>query len=446
MTHPAEIELDAYAADPASAPGRAVIEAHVAQCGECREYVARAGELESMARDRSFWDDVDGLLVPPRRLDEALGAKAAIEADNLYAARRLGPLLRTPLRFLDADVANDPALRTPAAVRMLCGAANAKLNQWPKFSLALATAAYKIAEHVEAPAPARNLLRAIARREQANAFRYLGPLTAAMKALDDATALFEASSPAEAPFELAIVDYIRSVVLVQFDETTEDALHVSRRAIHVFRDYADESRELSARLVEAMSLHHLGRATEALAALEILISEARRLDQKLILAHGLHNAAMAHTDLGLLDEAERYNAEAVALFDEFAVETEKVVIAWDLARIAVRRGDLAKGVAALDLHRRELLQLGLKNDHALATLDWAEGRLQLGQPEGVAEACREVMMEYEAEGMRQNARVALGYVHQALAAKRATPALIRDVRGYLARLPRRPNIPFMPAA
>ena len=106
----------------------------------------------------------------------------------------------------------------------------------------------------------------------------------------------------------------------------------------------------------------------------------------------------------------------------------------------------ARGAAALNASRHELLELGLKNDYALATLDWAEVRLELGQPEGLADACRGIIMQFEAEGMRQKAAVALDYVKRALAAEHATPALIRDVRQYLARLPRRPDVLLVPAA
>jgi hypothetical protein len=53
---------------------------------------------------------------------------------------------------------------------------------------------------------------------------------------------------------------------------------------------------------------------------------------------------------------------------------------------------------------------------------------------------------FESEGMMQKARLALAYVHEALARQRATPALLRSVRTYLAQLPRRPDISFTPPA
>src|SRR5437867_7647964 len=50
MTHPTETELDSYIADPANMQRRAAIEAHLAECLDCKDYVTSASELESMAR------------------------------------------------------------------------------------------------------------------------------------------------------------------------------------------------------------------------------------------------------------------------------------------------------------------------------------------------------------------------------------------------------------
>ena len=285
----------------------------------------------------------------------------------------------------------------------------------------------------------------MALREQANASRYLLPVKEVVQILDRAAAHFRNNGPAEAPFELAIVDYIRAVVLVQLDETTEEALRCTRRAISVFHDYADEKRELNATLIEAGSLYYLGQREEAITIFRRTISDAQRLGEKLTQAYALKNIGVAYVELNLLDEAELVNAEAEALFEELHVDVEKLYVAWNLAFIAARRGDLARGAAALDLQRHELLKVGLKNDFALATLDWAEVRLQMQKPQGVAKACRDIIMQFEAEGMQQKAAVALDYVNRALAQGDAKPALIRQVRDYLGRLPRRPDLAFVPA-
>src|SRR5206468_5369568 len=108
------------------------------------------------------------------------------------------------------------------------------------------------------------------------------------------------------------------------------------------------------------------------------------------------------------------------------------------------RGDLATGEERLAGARRELQELGMQNDHALATLEWAEVRLARGETEGVAAACRGMVVRFESEGMMKNSRLALAYVHEALARGTATPALIRHVRHYLEALPTRLDETFVP--
>lgn len=409
-----------------------------ADCYEC--------EFESLAADPAVWRDVDTFRHLPPRLGEARAARAAIEAENAQAARRIAPLLKSPLRFLDAGVAEDAALRTPAAVRMLCAEAHALLDRWPKFSATIAAAAAAIAKKLDVPVAARQFLLATALRERANALRFLGSFQEALEALDEAETLFRAGDASLAPFELAIVYYIRGTVLIQLDETTADALAISIRAADAFQSYGDQSREMSARLLNGLALLHLRRPAEALHAFEQVIADARGMDHKRMMAHGFKNAALASADLHDLDEAERYFADALAIYDELGMTIEQARVGWALAAIPVARGRLDEGAAALEGARRDLLRLGLKDDHGLATLEWAEVRLALGRSDGVQEACRQIMLEFESEGMMQKARLALAYVHEALARRRATPELLRSVRTYLAELPRRPDISFTPPA
>ena len=161
--------------------------------------------------------------------------------------------------------------------------------------------------------------------------------------------------------------------------------------------------------------------------------------------HAYHNAATAFVELNNLDIAERYYAEALAGYDQQGNSAGKANTEWELARTLVLRGHFEQGARALDAARRNLLDLGLRVDHGLATLDWATARLALNRSEGVAAACAEIMMHYESEGATRNARLALAYVHEALRQGTASPSLIRQVRDYLTQLQRNPFALFQPA-
>lgn len=171
-------------------------------------------------------------------------------------------------------------------------------------------------------------------------------------------------------------------------------------------------------LVEAHCLHFAGKEAEAAPAYEAVAVQARAEGNQNILACGLNDAATAYLNLEQFERAERYYVDALVLFDELGLATEKTRVEWSLAIVLVRRGDLATGAERLDAVRGELMRLGLLNDHALATLDWAEARLALGESSGVAEACRSIVIGFESEGMMKNARLALAYVHDARSRRR----------------------------
>ena len=156
----------------------------------------------------------------------------------------------------------------------------------------------------------------------------------------------------------------------------------------------------------------------------------------------LFRSALRAVDLRQLDGAERYYSEALVLFDELGVPTEKARTMWALGSVAVARGNLEEGAARLDGSRTELARLGLTNDAAQATLEWAEVCLALKKPEGVAAACRDIVIVFNSEGMQRRAKEALTVLHEALTTGKATPELVHRVRLYLEQLPANPSRRF----
>jgi hypothetical protein len=136
--------------------------------------------------------------------------------------------------------------------------------------------------------------------------------------------------------------------------------------------------------------------------------------------------------------------EALTLFDELGSATEKARAMWAIASVTEARGHLDEAEQRLDAARSELAQLGLTNDVALATLEWAEVRLALGRTAGVADACRKIVVVFKNEGMLRHAKHALGVLNEALLAGHATPALVRHVRAYIEQLPANPGRIFIP--
>lgn len=443
MSHLDDDTLSRFSVDLALVDDPDSVAAHLHDCDVCHARMAVLAEVDEAMRHIDTWTQVEGLVTRSARLDEALALKARLDEEDRAAARLLAPLLASPIRFRKANVTESPKARHAGVVRHLCAAAHRMHEERPQFSLLLARTAYAIAFRLEdSPHMPRRLCMALSLREGANAFRYLGRFGEALKALDDAEKLFDGSAGAD-PHDVAIVWFVRATVLVELGQL-DDARTLARRAARVFRDYGDGFRELGALLVEAHCFYFSGNNVDAAPAYEAVAVRARTAGDRNILARALNDAANVYLNLERFDEAEQSYIEALVLFDELNLATEKARVGWSLALVLVRRGQLAQGAGRLDAARGELQRLGLINDHALATLDWAAVRLALGEAAGVAEACRSIVVRFESEGMMKNARLALAYVQEALARRTATPALLRQVRSYLERLPLHPDVTFVP--
>jgi tetratricopeptide (TPR) repeat protein len=442
VKHYDEETLSRYALDRKLVRDAEAIRTHLDDCETCRGSFTLLREIDEAMRDPRTWANVDALRARSARVEEALAMKARIDAEDAAAARLLSPLLASPLRFRNAAVSENPKAQTAGVVRYLCAAAHERHEKSPEFSLELTLCAHAVAlKLVKGLSASRRFCMALSLRERANALRYLGRFADALQALDSAEKLFD-EAPATDPHDVAIVRLIRATVLVE-SERLEEAYLLSRQAARVFRQYSDPSRELAALLVEGTSLSLGGKNEQAAKVFEKIAAKARAEGNRSLLARALNDAAIAHLDLGRFDEAESSLVEAVVLFDELDLDTEKARAAWSLALVQVRRGDLAEGTIRLDAVRSELERLHVVNDYALATLDWAWARLALDEPSGVAEACERIVMRFESEGLMKSARMALAHLHEALAAGNATPSLVLQVRRYLELLPARPDPPFL---
>src|ERR1700692_1178767 len=113
-----------------------------------------------------------------------------------------------------------------------------------------------------------------------------------------------------------------------------------------------------------------------------------------MLARALQNAATSYLAAQQPEKAGVRLTEAVSLFDALGLTTEHARSVWKLASVVVAEGHFSEGIAQLALARSELRGLGLTNDAALATLEWAEACLATDLPEGVADACSAILVEF----------------------------------------------------
>jgi tetratricopeptide (TPR) repeat protein len=441
MTHHYDDDtLSDYALAPSLDSDREAIEQHVAACLQCRDRLAFAEELEEAFGDEETWETVDLLLSRPLRFEAARAEYLRVDRADAEAEALLAPLLKSPLRFRGAEIEANSRFHTPAVVRDLCRAAHARHEKQPQFSLSIADAACRIALQLPKSGTERRAVLALAVRERANAFRYLGRFVEGLKSLDDAEKLFD-RSPGTDPFDLAIVSYIRATIYLKSGRAAE-GLPLVKAAAAIFEEYGDSRRELAAVMAEAACFLYSGHPSQAAEAFERVTSMAREQDQPETLARALQNAGDAYLAASKHERATPLLMEALALFDILGLTTERTRSAWKLASARAAAGALQEAAGELDRVRTELAALGLTNDAALATLEWAEVSLAIGESGGVAERCAAIALDFESEGIVRSARIAVAYLQEALRSGAATPEIVRHVRSYLAELPNHPSAAF----
>jgi tetratricopeptide (TPR) repeat protein len=441
--HYGDDELSVYALAPSLSADAEAIKQHLAHCDECRGRLQFIDELDDAFRDPEMWAAADGFLTRPQRFQAAMAEYQRIENEDADAEALLAPLLKSPIRFHDVDVDADARFHTAGVVRKLCHAAHARHEEQPQFSLLLTEAACRIALGLPKRSRDRRPVLALSVRERANAFRYLGRFAEGLRSLDDAERLFD-RSPGTDPFDVAVVWYIRATIYMK-SERLQDGATLASEAALIFRSYGDTLRELSAVMAEACCLALNGDPLNAVDAFERVISIARSTGEREMLARALQNAGVSYLASGDPSKAVPRLEEAMAIFDEIALPTERARSMWKLATALGAEGRLSECARQLDDTRAELLRLGLVNDAALATLEWAEVQLALSQTEGVADACASIVFQFESEGMRRSASLALAYLHESLRSGRVTQTIVRGVRAFLQELSTHPEATFDPA-
>jgi tetratricopeptide (TPR) repeat protein len=441
MSHYTEDQLSEYVLRREGIIDPQSIEQHLANCAECRKALDLVATFDDALRDPLAWQIADAMAVRREAPPELLAQARAIAAEDRYAREVLLPIVESPIRFSEARVGEEPRFRTLAVIRLLCTVANKTHEQQPQFGLQLADAALEIWSKLPEPARSTSFwFIGTALKERANALRYLGRFREAEAALDDAERAFGSDERPE-PFDLAIVSYVRATVYSEL-ERFEEAVTAARFAAETFFVYGDTTRYLAALMAEGAGYFSADRDADAAALFERVATLARSAGEISILARALSNAGNCYARLRAYDTAGSSYLNALAVLDELDLPTESARLSWKMASLQVDRGAFDEGVAALDQCRLRLIQLGMANDAALATLDLVAALLAVDRPDRVPVLCREISVTFSSEGMMRNAKKALAYLSEAVASGQATPEKVLHVRGFLERLANHPQEEF----
>jgi tetratricopeptide (TPR) repeat protein len=441
MSHYTEDQLSDYALRREAVNDARTVEEHLAGCPECRRALDLIETFDEALRDPLPWELADAMSARRGAPPELLAKARALAQEDAHARRIVMPLVDSPIRFREAGIDSDPRFFTLAVIRLLCTVANQTHEHQPQFSLMIADTALAISAKLPEPSRAKAAwCTGTAWKERANALRYLGRFREAETALDEAEKAFRVGRCPE-PFDLAIVSYVRATVYCAM-ERFDDAIATARIAAKTFYEYGDTRRYLSALMAEGLGYYCADRDLESARLMELVANSAREADEIELLPRALANAANSYTRLHDYERAADLYAEALRLLQDLRLPTEEARVSWAIAALKLEMGAYEEGLAALEMSRSRLRQLGMANDSALATLDLVAGLIALGSSDRVPDLCRSISLTFSSEGMMRSAKKALAYLAEAVAQGHATPESVRHVRTYLERLPTHPHEEF----
>jgi len=383
-----------------------------------------------------------------RRIDRARAQEFAETARRLQnerdaAASVVEQLLRDTPREEWSALAERADLRTCGALERLGNFVAETLDRDPQHALAMAELAVSIAEGVS-PTAYPNVvvaqLRAHAWKDVGQSLAYLGRYREALEALDRAES--HIASFGALAHDRAIVRFVRATTLQEVDRHDE-SLALLAECNAVFRDHGDNRRLLLCGIAEGVLLHRLRKYREAREAYLLLLAETRDSIDRESLAC-LHNViGFCSVDLGDYGAAEVHLSRAIELFEELRQPLRVARAELGRGKLFVRKGEIDRGVAHLRVIRVRFLRHGMTEEAGICALEIVEALLLRGDAADAEALARQVISDFTAAALNTRAITALGYLQEAIVARRASTAMVSDVRDYIVSLRTSPEREFV---
>ena len=385
-----------------------------------------------------------------RRIDQARVREFAETARRLQRERAEAAdvvdkvLKETPAEQWPA-LAERAELRTCGVLEKLGNYVAATVNREPQQALAIAELAVSLAEAITAPAYPQVViaqLRAHAWKDVGQALGYLGRYQEALRAFDRAeSSIVEFGALAH---DRAIVRFARASTLQEIDRH-EESMTLLAECKKVFRDHSDARRLILCGIAEGVLLHRLRKYREAREAYLLLLAETRDTIDLESLAC-LHNViGYCSVDLGDYAAAEVHLSRAIELFEELKQPLRITRAELGRGRMLVRQGEIDRGIAHLRATRVRFLRENLTEEAGICALEIVEALLLRGSAAEAEALARQVISDFTAAALNTRAITALGYLQEAIAARRASTSMVSTVREYIVSLRTSPEREFVAA-
>jgi tetratricopeptide (TPR) repeat protein len=436
--HVPEPELALLASDPdAIAPTRTLeIHAHLARCTDC------ADAYDTFVT--SFAGDDDEAFLASEGSAAAMAYGARVAREDADAAELLKEYFAKPEKAAYDDLASQRKFVHGGVVRRLAKRAFDVCAKEPLHALIFADAAIAVAEALsmnEYPPNALHDLRGRAWKERANALNRLGKPAAALDALDHAKREYEqVTSNTLGLGNVALVRAATYYYLQRFP----DAIREVQIAEELYERLGDIERRTKAMFLRGNVLYELHHFEAASRLFHNVLGYGESIDSDEWIAKGSYALANCVLDTGDIENAALLFSKAIALFRISGSKTDRISAEWGMARVLLARGLFKDSLRRLNDVRVQFTTLGMTAEAALAALDGIEAMVALEMWKQVAELARQTFNTFTEAGMLTSALTALAYIQTAAAEQRLTREAVRDVRAFVKRVEREPDLLFIP--
>jgi tetratricopeptide (TPR) repeat protein len=418
---------------------------HASTCVTC------AGELDSYRllagslRAEAVWNEDSVREEPiPQTIVTLRAAAEAMRREDEEAEALVSELIARTRREWMPRLLADPKYRTAGVVRRLFAASDATSLRSPGDDLELTRLSTEIADHLDRslyPSDVVARLRGSAWRDRAYALNYAGDSAQALDAIGIAERQFAAIKVSD--YDLGRLELTKALVLRGLDRFVEglEAVKIARR---MFAAADDEGRLRQATSMEAYLCFRAGDPAKALQLWHEVEQALPSNDPTR--AGMLLNISVAYRELGDMDSSLDYLGKA-ADGQASAGETATIVkTRWNIASILVRQGRYKEADRVLTDVIAAFEGLYMREDVILARLDRAEVLIIQQRFEEVIVICHEVVDELRRAHLAHTVRAltAVSYLTEAALARKATPALARQVRDFVRDVRTQPTLLFAP--
>jgi len=337
-------------------------------------------------------------------------------------------------------------LRNSGALDELSREVVSRVDRVPLESLAVAELATTVAASLPADAYPHVVLaqlRAQSWKDRGLALCYLARYSDALGALDRAEQIL-------APYgtlahDRAIVHFARATTLQEANRFDE-AIAVLANCKSVFEDHGDARRHLLCRISEGALMYRMGRYREACTAYLGLLDIAHGIGDQISLASIHNNIGHASIELGDFDTADVHLTKAIHILTEIGQPLRVAASQLARGRMFVHKGEVERGITHLHAVRDQYLNQNLVEEAGLCGLEIVEAQLARGAAIEAEAFAWQIVREFTAAQLNARAITALGYLSEAIAARKASAATVQNVRVFIRSLRRAPDAEFVASA